>query len=270
MVRKFWVTFLARLTVSASGALHEGPLFIANADGETVELRLCGITDRSGLGQTLANAPVEIPYFLLAERIVQRQHGDPVLDRAERGHGRRPDPLGGRIGREQVGMLGFDGGQLHHEPVILGVRHFRIIECVVAVAVSIQKLAQSGRSSGHLALGLACLPCRTHGRRTRPRPPGRATRTETAPHPRAASLCAAARTVCPWRPARSRKDRGASSRAVDDYNASTACSGSMGPGNTANMLTPRNSSSAIRATSKVPGSIRLATKKMLCPSACLR
>ena len=46
--------------------------------------------------------------------------------------------------------------------------------------------------------------------------------------------------------------------------------GSSGPGNTANKLTPRNCSSGMLDRSNIPGSTRLATQKMLRPSLCLR
>ena len=61
---------------------------------------------------------------------------------AERGDRRGADALRRRVGREQFRMRALDAAQLEHEPVVFGVRHFRIVERVIAIVVSIQELAQ--------------------------------------------------------------------------------------------------------------------------------
>ena len=53
-----------------------------------------------------------------------------------------------RIGRQQLGMCGLDRLQLLEQTVVLGVRHFRIVEHVVAVGVVVELLAQLGGGLG--------------------------------------------------------------------------------------------------------------------------
>ena len=50
--------------------------------------------------------------------------------------------LRGRIGGDQFGVRGFERTQLVHEPVVLGVRHRRLVEHVVAVIVAVDFIAQ--------------------------------------------------------------------------------------------------------------------------------
>ena len=51
-----------------------------------------------------------------------------MFHRAESGNGGRSNSLRRRIRRQQLRMLGLEGAQFEHEPVVLGVRNLRIIE----------------------------------------------------------------------------------------------------------------------------------------------
>ena len=149
------------------------------------------------------------------------------LHRPEGGDRRGPHALRRRIRREQLRMLGLERAQLHHEPVVFGVRNLRIVERVIAVVVALQQLAQ---------LRGARAP-----RRASPRPP--------CP----ARSCRRGQPSCAWKRATSSRSAAArcgesgmpltsctmpvssraSSRAVAK-SSSTVCSGSSGPGSTAN------------------------------------
>src|SRR5258708_3871592 len=95
-------------------------------------------------------------------------------------------------------MLGLERAKLEHEPVVFGVRNFRIIERVIAIVVSVQQTAQFR--------GPRCrfLP-RTGGfLSAHPRINSRAARPENARCPRAKRPRAAATRACLLRPAPSR------------------------------------------------------------------
>ena len=65
-----------------------------------------------------------------------------MLDLAELVRGRRPDTLGGRVRRDEVGVLLLERLQLVEEPVVIGVRDLRVVEDVVAVEMVLDLLAQ--------------------------------------------------------------------------------------------------------------------------------
>ena len=58
-----------------------------------------------------------------------------MLDRGELGERGGADPLGGRVGRGQLRILGLEGAELLHEPVVLGVRNLGLVEHIVAIVV---------------------------------------------------------------------------------------------------------------------------------------
>ena len=66
---------------------------------------------------------------------------------------RRPDALGGTVGRAQLGVLGLERLQLAKQPVVLGVRDLGRVENVVGVVGPVDLLAQPER--------LARLRCRS-------------------------------------------------------------------------------------------------------------
>ena len=57
------------------------------------------------------------------------------------------DPLRGRVGRNQLGMLRLQLDQLVHQPIEFGIADLGIVEDVVAVLVIADLVAQGLRSS---------------------------------------------------------------------------------------------------------------------------
>ncbi len=73
--------------------------------------------------------------LLGAEGVVEAHHGHPVGDRGEQGRRGRSHRGGGRVGHDQIGMVGFDGPQLPNQGVVLGVGDLGVVETVVPVVV---------------------------------------------------------------------------------------------------------------------------------------
>jgi hypothetical protein len=65
-----------------------------------------------------------------------------VADLLEVGDRLAADALSGRVGRDELGMVGLDGAQLVEERVVLVVADLGIVEDVVAVAVVVELAAQ--------------------------------------------------------------------------------------------------------------------------------
>jgi hypothetical protein len=73
-----------------------------------------------------------------------------VLDLLELVERLGADPLGRRVGRLQVGVLGLERPQLVEQRVVVGVRYLGIVEDVVAVVVMLERASQLGGSLGRL------------------------------------------------------------------------------------------------------------------------
>ena len=109
--------------------------------------------------------------LLLVAGVGEREHRLGVLDLLEALERRRADPLGRRVRRAQLGVLGLDRAQLVEQRVVVVVADRRVVEDVVAVVVLRQLLPQLGRA----LLGAAALtPRRGRWRRASRRSPSRA------------------------------------------------------------------------------------------------
>ncbi len=137
---------LALLPVPARRRAHEHAVRVRGADRETVELRFRGIFHGGRIPEALANAPVEIADLLLAERIVERQHRQPMPDCRERRDRRGADALRRRLRRDQLRIPRLQGLKLLHAQVVFGIRHFGIVERVIADVVAIEHFAQLRRA----------------------------------------------------------------------------------------------------------------------------
>jgi hypothetical protein len=78
---------------------------------------------------------MELDEPFVVHRIVERDHGDSVPHLAQLRTRLGTDTLGGRVGRDQLGMFGFQSLEFSEEPIVLGVRNLRIVEYVVAMIV---------------------------------------------------------------------------------------------------------------------------------------
>jgi hypothetical protein len=140
---------LAGAAVAAGGAEHEHAVFVAQADGQAIQL---GLGREQRLGPGLLDAAHEIAHFLV-RGIAQRKHRHCVADLGEAGGRHRADAAGGRIGRDQLRMGGFERLQLAHQAVVLGVRDVRVVEHVVAVIGVVDATTQIGDLVGGRGIG---------------------------------------------------------------------------------------------------------------------
>ena len=167
----------ARFTIAARGGLHQHAVFIAQADGQAVELGLGDVghgragqhglrdgAERLGAVARVvglqADAPLlgrQVVAHLLIELLgagrrgvglgADAEHGHGVAHRPEAGQHRAADALGGRIGRAQLGVRGLDGLQLLKQLVVLGVGQLGRVQRVVLVRGAVQGGAQAGGGS---------------------------------------------------------------------------------------------------------------------------
>ena len=109
--------------------------------GEAVQLELGDVAE-FGAAQQVAHAAVEIAQLGFVQGIIQAQHGGAVLDLDEALARFSAHALGGRIRREQLGVLGFQGLEPAHERVVFGVGDLRSVEDVVLMFVAAELFAE--------------------------------------------------------------------------------------------------------------------------------
>lgn len=139
---------LAGAAVAAGGAAHQLAALVEQADGQAVQLRLATVLDlrataeqvaaRQQVGQSFAYAAVEVQQVLLLEGVAEAEHGDLMAHFAERRGRRAADPLGRRVGRQQLRVLGLQRLQLAEQAIVFGVGNARFVEHVVTVIVGVQ------------------------------------------------------------------------------------------------------------------------------------
>ncbi len=127
--------------VATGDTANQFATLVMQGQGHAVELQLADIVDVLTTAQ-FAHAAFPVAQFVLTVGVVERQHGRGVWRFEEPFAGLAPDPLGGRVGRDQVGMFGFDFLQLNHELVEFGIHDFGIVEYVVEVFVVADCFAQ--------------------------------------------------------------------------------------------------------------------------------
>ena len=124
-----------------------------------------GIADVSTLGKIDVQGPdaakfidfvyatPELGNLFVAESVGQRQHGNFMAHFGECAGRRSADPLGRRIGRDQIRIRGLQRFELAHQLVVLDVGQGRVVEHVIAVVRLIDLDAQRG---GALTEGGGC------------------------------------------------------------------------------------------------------------------
>ena len=132
---------LAGVTVATGGPALQHAVAVQDGHGQAVQLGLGGIVHRFH-SQALAHAAIEVVHLLVAEGVVEGEHGHLVAHLAEALQGLRPHALGGGVGRHELRPAGFELLQLAHEAVVLGIRDLRLVEHVIEIVVVIDLAAQ--------------------------------------------------------------------------------------------------------------------------------
>ena len=140
--------------VAAGGRLDELARFITQGDGDAVDLRVDDVFVRFA-AQPSSHAVVELAQLLLVVGVVDREHGQGVLDLRELGQRGSPDALGRRIGRDQVRVLLLEFLEFGEELVIVAVGDDRLGEHVVGVIVAGDLFTQGFDSFA----GVGCVHC---------------------------------------------------------------------------------------------------------------
>jgi hypothetical protein len=155
---------LATSAVAARGAAHQHPVLVPEAHGEPVELGLDDVGDAVE-PETLADPAVELAHAVVIEGVGEREHGQGVHHLAERRGWRAAHALRRRVGADQLRALGLEGGELGHQPIVLGVRNLRVVEHVVAIVVVGDRRAQRRDASACPRQGRAHPRCVIRRRR---------------------------------------------------------------------------------------------------------
>ncbi len=93
---------LADTAVAPRGSADEPAPLVQERHSEAIDLRLADIRElRPPKGA--AHSRLELPELIRADHVVEREHGDAVLDRLERLGRRSRDALRGAIGRDEIG-----------------------------------------------------------------------------------------------------------------------------------------------------------------------
>ncbi len=149
---------LADLAVAARRTADELPVLVAQRDRQPVDLGLGDEVEVRVLdplpGQVGAHPRHPRAQLLLGARVGQREHRALVADLGQLADRLAADALGGRVGCDQLGVLGLDAPQLVEQRVVRVVLDLGVVEDVVAVAVVAELLAQLEQSPRDRFLGL--------------------------------------------------------------------------------------------------------------------
>ena len=153
MVRRLAVTSSPTTPSPRVAPRTKHAVLVDQGDRQAVDLRLHHVVDLAGrrcpsCSITRRARSCHAPQLLGAAGVGEAQHGAQVLDGREPLGRRRPHPLGGRVGRREVRMLGLERLQLAHPVVVDDVLDRRLVQDVVRVVGRVDQAAQLGRPVG--------------------------------------------------------------------------------------------------------------------------
>ncbi len=157
---------LALHAVAARRAAHEHPVLVQQVDRRAVDLRLEHVRDRLVAAKPLAHVGLPLLQPLVRRHFFKRAHRREVAYLLELRGGRRTDAAGRRVERNELRVLGLDGGELVVERVVRRVLHDRRVLDMVGDQRAVQELAQLRRALGIRGRQAAPPRCR----RSRPAP----------------------------------------------------------------------------------------------------
>jgi hypothetical protein len=126
--------------VAARCALHQQAVLVSESNRQAVNLRLhhkfqiiCGNT----FGQQFGNSIEPVVHIFVIKRIAQTGHGDGMDDFFKTFQRFSANALGGRIGRDQFGMIALNLAQFIQESIIFIIADNGIIQRMVAIEMVI-------------------------------------------------------------------------------------------------------------------------------------
>ena len=132
--------FSSRAVATRDAAL-ELALVISHRERHAIELQLAHVIDFAAPGK-IVNPALPCAKLLLVISVVERQHGRGVADFPESFARLAADALRGRVGSDQLRMLGLEILQLLHQLVEFEVADLRLVEDVIEMFVMANRVAQ--------------------------------------------------------------------------------------------------------------------------------
>ena len=132
--------------IAAGRAADQGAVLVKQRHRQAVELGFAAVVNRSaaaeqvtgGQVEAFGDTAVELAQVDFFEGVAEAEHGDFVANLGERGQGRIADALGGRVGGDQVRVVGFKGLEFAEQTVVFGIGDAGFVEHVVAVVVLVE------------------------------------------------------------------------------------------------------------------------------------
>ena len=115
---------------------------VAERHGHAVELVFADVADLGVLAGEGTGAAVPVAQFLFAGDVVEREHGAGVRNLGKSFFGLAAYALRGRVGSDQLRVLGFELLELAHQGVEFGVGDLGGVEAVIEVFVVTDGLAE--------------------------------------------------------------------------------------------------------------------------------
>lgn len=142
MVRTFLGDLLTGGPIAASGGQHQLAIHVEQAHRQTVQLGLAAEGEANLALEAIAHALLERLQLLVAEHVVQAQHGDLVAHLLERRQRLAPYSHARGCRGFQFGMGRFQLKQLAHQAIVFGIRHCGVVQHIVLMPIFGQQLTQ--------------------------------------------------------------------------------------------------------------------------------
>ncbi len=136
-----WRDVFAGRAVAAGDAAHEDSVFVLQRNAEAVEFMLGDVFDFFA-ANSLPHAAIEIAEGLVGESVVEAEHRARVADGLKSGARSAADASGGRVGRDELRIGGFEFFEPVHQPVIGGVGELGLVEDVILIVVVADLVAE--------------------------------------------------------------------------------------------------------------------------------
>ncbi len=115
---------------------------VVEGERQAVELELADVAGLLGGGERVADAGLPGAEFGLVVGVIEREHGARVRRFEEAVAGLATDALAGRVGRDQIRVLGLERLETLHQVVVLGIGEYGRVEHVVQVLVVAELVAE--------------------------------------------------------------------------------------------------------------------------------
>ena len=123
------------VAITPGGSAGQQSVLVMQADRKAIELGFADVFNGVFGVQAVADPAIEVPQFVFAESVVQRQHRQPVGHFGEAGVAGAAYPAGGRVVRGQLRMFPLQLLELPEQPVVFRIGDSGLVQNVVVVIV---------------------------------------------------------------------------------------------------------------------------------------